>query len=105
MDMPTVSQTTALRAQSAPPCQITCVFRANQHAHVFEVRALSHGIANRASADIKTKHKPSEKWVFRFFIRGNVDLHIQLDCSMLCPFDDSRQQFTFTNAWQCRSER
>jgi hypothetical protein len=24
---------------------------------------------------------------------------------MLCPLDDSRQQFTFTNVWQCRSER
>src|SRR5690349_1621176 len=51
----------ALAAQSPPPAQVIAVTIANQYANIFELCALAHGVANRASADIKAKYTSSEK--------------------------------------------
>ena len=61
--MPTISQTSALRAQSASPSQVACVLWTNQHADIFELAAFAHGVANRAGADIEAEDKTVEEGI------------------------------------------
>src|SRR5258708_6337563 len=57
----------ALPAQAASPAQVVGIFRANKYAHVFEVAAFAHSVANRASAHVEAEDKAVEEICGRSF--------------------------------------